>query len=113
MAAVFASVIIDFILMPWLLQRMLGLSALTLVRRAWGRPIAAGALQALMFGGIRLAGQAENWFQLVSQGIVAVLGAATIVLWLGITSDERRRFVLHPLLRLWRGASLRREITSS
>jgi O-antigen/teichoic acid export membrane protein len=106
-ATVIASVVIDLIAMPWLLQRTLGLSALGLLRRAYARPLAAGALQAVLMAGIRLAGPPDHWLQLISQGVLAGIGSAVVVLAVGMTASERQRFVARPLSRFLQGLTIR------
>jgi O-antigen/teichoic acid export membrane protein len=100
-ATVVASIVIDFIAIPILLQRAVGLSAIDFLRHACPRPAAVAALQVLLFTVIRLAGRPDHWYQLVAQGTVAGLGSAIILLAVGITATERQRFVWHPTRRLW------------
>jgi len=112
-AVVFASVVIDFIAVPILLQRILGLSAIRLVQRAWGRPLAVGVLQAAIYASLRLAGRPDHWVQLITYGVVGGIGATAVVLGVGINAEERRRFVVNPLQRLFRSGGLPREVISS
>lgn len=99
---VIASAVVDLIAIPLMLQRALGLSATKFLRSACVRPMATGALQALLFGCIRLTGHAGDWTHLILHGVLAGAGAAAIVLSVGITAAERRRFLLQPLRRLRR-----------
>ena len=108
-ATVIASVVIDLIAMPWLLQRSLGLSAASLVRRAYARPLAAGALQAVLMVGIRLSGPRDNWLQLILQGVFAGIASAVVVFSVGMTASERQRFLVQPAHRIWTRTRRRRE----
>jgi O-antigen/teichoic acid export membrane protein len=99
-ATVIASVVIDLFAMPWLLQRNLGLSVSTFIRRACPRPAVVAALQIMFLFGVRLAGQATDWPQLISQGLLAGIGSAVIVLVVGVNSAERR-LLMQPLQRTW------------
>jgi O-antigen/teichoic acid export membrane protein len=109
LATVIASVACDLIVMPLLLQHQVGLSAARFARHVWGRPAAVAALQACLFISIRaIGGSPDNWFQLASEGMAAGVGALAIILAIGITSEERARFVIVPARRLmrteWRSA---------
>ncbi|MBS0394288.1 MAG: polysaccharide biosynthesis protein [Proteobacteria bacterium] len=99
-AAVVASVVVDLLTMPILLQRFVGLSAIQFVRRACLRPLAVGILFALLVAGIRMSGHPANWAALLLQGAVAGIGAATIVLAVGLGPSEQARFVVAPLRRV-------------
>lgn len=100
-STVIASVLVDLVAMPLLLQRFVGLSALTLVRRACGRPLAVAALQIVYLGGVHRMLRPESWPQLIAAGALSALGCGIIVLAVGVTSGERRRFVIDPLRQLW------------
>jgi O-antigen/teichoic acid export membrane protein len=96
-----ASVVIDLVAMPLLLQGILGLSAAKFVRHACARPVAVGLLQALLIMLVRLSGRPEHWAQLIAQGMVAGVGMVAIVFAVGLAPEERRRFFLDPLRRVW------------
>jgi hypothetical protein len=102
-APVIASVVVDLCAMPLLAQRALGLTVLAFLRRACMRPLVVGVALAVLMTGVRLLGRPENWSALILQGALAGTGAMVVVLSLGITAAERRRFVLHPLERLLKG----------
>ena len=110
-ATVVASIVVDLVAMPLLLQRLLGFSILRLARRAYARPGAAAVLMALTFVAIRRGGQPDNWFQLISQGIAAAIASIAVLFAVGITASERRRFVLQPVRRFWM-TLVRREAAS-
>ena len=113
LATVIASVVIDLIAMPLLVQQILGLSAVMLLRRAGLRPLAAGLLQAVWLVCIRLTGRPEHWLQLISRGMLAGLGSAIIVLGIGLASEERQRFLVQPLRRVWQSATMPVEVPGS
>jgi O-antigen/teichoic acid export membrane protein len=98
-AVVIASVVVDLIGMPLLLQKTLGLSVINFLRSACVRPLVAGLLQTIVMGCIRLMGQPESWLDLILQGILAGVGAVTILLTVGLTGEERQRFLIEPIRR--------------
>lgn len=99
-ATVIASLVIDFIAIPLLLQRILGLSLMRFLRCACMRPIAAGAFQAVVMVCIRLVGEPEDWIQLALQGIAAGTATVAIVVVVGVTGSERQRYLVRPIRRL-------------
>jgi O-antigen/teichoic acid export membrane protein len=96
-----SSVAVDLIAIPLLLQRILGLSVVDFLSSACVRPVAAGALQAILMVCIRLTGQPGDWLHLLLQGILAGTGSVALVLAVGVTTKERQRFLVQPLRRLW------------
>lgn len=112
-ATVVASVVIDLIAMPLLLQRVLGLSAMSFLRWACVRPLAAGALQATLMVCIQLTGQPDDWSQLIVQGIAAGTATTAVVVGVGVTSLERQRYVVQPIRRLFRREKRPAEASSS
>jgi O-antigen/teichoic acid export membrane protein len=113
-ATVSASIIIDLVVMHVLVQRTLNLSLDTFLRRACARPLAAGLMQAALLGGVRtVMGRPENWAALFAQGAIAGLISALVVLAIGVTPEERRRFVFRPVRRVWRGTTEPVEATFS
>ncbi len=100
-ATVSASVVVDLITMPLLLQRILGLSAFSYVRHSCLRPLAVASLQALLIVAIRAVARPNNWGQLMLEGVVAGIGAGVIVLAVGLRPAERQRFFVQPLRRLF------------
>lgn len=96
---VIASAFVDIFIIPFLLQRNLGLSVIRFLRYACVRPFIAGILQALLMVSIRLADQPTNWLHLLLQGLLAGTGALVILLSIGITAQERHRFLVSPLRR--------------
>jgi O-antigen/teichoic acid export membrane protein len=102
--AVIASIAIDFIAVPLLLQRAVGLSVREFVRRACVRPVAVGIIQVAALWCIRLLGPATDWTHLVLQGALAGAVSVAVLLGVGVTAAERDRFLLQPLRRLGRGA---------
>jgi O-antigen/teichoic acid export membrane protein len=101
-AVVIASAAVDLIAMPLLLQRVVGLSALGVLRRSFLRPIAVGGLQATIYVSIRFAaGHPADWLHLAQQGLLAGTVALAALLAVGLTSAERTRFVTQPISRFW------------
>lgn len=99
MATVIASLAIDMIAMPLMLQRVLGLSATAFIRHSCIRPMVACLFQAIIMGVIKMSGHAGNFFHLVLQGALAVTGSAAVLILVGLTTEERRRFLIEPIHR--------------
>jgi O-antigen/teichoic acid export membrane protein len=99
-ATVGASVIVDLVAMPLLLQRLVGLRVVEFMRVACWRPAACAGLLALALAGIRHLQAPSGWGELLLQGVLAGASAGAIVLTIGITANERQRLVLQPLYRL-------------
>lgn len=100
-ATVVASVIIDLIAMPLMLQRVLGFSVTAFLRNSCLRPLAAGLLQVLLMMSIRSLGPADNFLFLILQGMAAGVGAIAILILAGLTREDRQGFVVAPLRSLW------------
>ncbi len=102
-ATVIASVLIDLITIPLLLQKIMGLSIKDFLRRACVRPAATAMLQVSIIMTTRyLMGRPENWQNLILQGFVAGIGIAITVVLVGLTRSEQERFVMTPMQRLLR-----------
>ena len=101
-ATVIASVVIDLIAIPVLLQLKLGLSVAQFARSACARPLAVGCLLAVVLAGLSQVGRATSWAELIVQGACAALAASLLVIGIGIRKTERERFIIKPLSRLTR-----------
>jgi len=101
-ATVVASIVVDLIAIPVLLQRKLGLSVAEFARSACSRPLAVGCLLAVVLTGISRMGQATGWAELIVQGMCAAVAAALLVVGIGMRRAERERFITRPLGRLIR-----------
>jgi O-antigen/teichoic acid export membrane protein len=99
-AIVTASVAIDLIAMPIVLQRVLGLKIRDFVRNACVRPAAVAVLLAIAIVFIRSAGQSRDWPHLILHGLLAGASAVAVILAVGITKEERQRFLVRPVCRL-------------
>ena len=99
-ATVIASVIIDLIAIPLLLQKIIGLSVKSFLFSACVRPVVVGALQAILILTIRLMGKPADWQNLFLQGGLAGGGLVATVIAIGLTTSERERFVVRPMQRL-------------
>jgi O-antigen/teichoic acid export membrane protein len=102
LATVLASLVIDLIAIPVLLQLKLGLSVADFARNACSRPLAVGCLLAVVLAGISHAGRATSWAELIAQGACAAVAASLLVIGIGIRKTERERFIIKPLGRLIR-----------
>lgn len=102
-ATVIASVVIDLVAIPVLLQVKLGLSVADFARSACARPLAVGCLLAVALAGIAgVSRPATTWIELVVQGMCAALAALLLAMGIGIRAEERERFINKPLSRLAR-----------
>lgn len=102
LATVIASVVVDMIAMPLMVQRVLGLSAAAFLRNSCMRPVVAGLLQVIAMVAVRFIGPAENFVQLAFQGMVAGVASAVVLFGVGLTWEERQRFLGQPLGRFWK-----------
>lgn len=99
-AAAIVAIFVEWIGVLLGLRRVLDIPIYSFVS-ACVRPIVVGLLLALLLGGIR--GWMEpvgDWFDLILHGVLAGLASLALTVLFGITSDERRRFVVNPLGRL-------------
>lgn len=96
-ATVIASLVIDMIAMPLMLQRVLGLSVTSFLRNSCLRPMAASVFQALLMICIKLTGPAATFIHLLLQGSLAVVGSAAVLLVVGLDKEERQRFFVEPI----------------
>ncbi|MGH8468037.1 MAG: oligosaccharide flippase family protein [Gammaproteobacteria bacterium] len=96
---------------PLVLHRTLGLHVKGFLI-ACVRPLAVGALLAIVMVCIRLTGQPGDWFHLIVHGIWAGVSVVAVVLAVGLTAEERQRFVLQPTRRLLRMKGPAAEVTT-
>jgi hypothetical protein len=82
------------------LRKMIGFSIKKFLFRACVRPLGVAALLVIYMLCVRLAGNPVNWFYLIFQGSLAGLGSVVVVFGVGITKEERHRFLVQPLERL-------------
>ena len=99
-ATVIASILIDLIAIPLLLQKITSLSVKDFLLCACVRPFVVAVLEAVLIITIRLMGRPEDWHHLILQGFIAGIGITITVVVAGLTTAERERFVLIPMQRL-------------
>lgn len=97
LGSLIAVIALDFIAMPLMLQHALGFSVLDFLKQSCFRPLGTGILQAGMMGCVQLAGHPQTVAELAFQGAQAVLGSTAIAALLGLTRDERQRYVVQPI----------------
>lgn len=100
LSVVMASVLVDLIAMPLLIQRFLGLSIRGYLVHACARPFAALVFQAAGVFLLRLMHRPMDWWSLIWQGAAAVLWMASVALVIGTTAEEREKFLVRPLRRV-------------
>jgi O-antigen/teichoic acid export membrane protein len=96
-ATVAASVVIDLITIPMLVQRTLHLRVLEFVRRACPRPALVALLCAPLLALLRHYTHAGSWTQLLAIGVAAGTSCAIVAALVGITREERSRLLIRPL----------------
>ena len=101
-SSVFASVIVRLIVIPIILQRELGLPFKDYLRSICRRPLVVCMLLCVLILSIRLTGRPEDWLNLIMQGGLFGVGAVVVVLGVGVTAEERERFLWQPGRRLLR-----------
>jgi O-antigen/teichoic acid export membrane protein len=99
LATVSGALIIDLLLLPFFVQRELGLRFMDLVRSAYPRIIASVAASALILVPLSSATQPTTWPALIGTGAASALVCAASALLIGATPEERRRFLIQPLRR--------------
>jgi peptidoglycan biosynthesis protein MviN/MurJ (putative lipid II flippase) len=99
-STVIASVVIDLLVIPLMLQRIVDLSVKGFLVGACVRPAIVGMLQVLLMVAIRLLGRPQDWHHLIMQGGLAGMGIAATVVAVGLTQAEREKFIMRPLQRL-------------
>ena len=104
-SSVFASVIVRLIVIPLLLQKGLGLPLKDFLNSICIRPLAVNALLVILILGIRLTGRPGDWFHLIFHGVLFGVGTLVVVLVVGVTAEERERFLWQPLRRMLRKGS--------
>lgn len=102
LTAVTLGVAIDGIASMLLVQRYVGLSALSMLRNAYPRPLLVLVLQFAAVSLIHRLGHPNTWIELIVIGGLTGIVCAVIVVAVGTTRDERNKFVFQPLLRLRR-----------
>jgi O-antigen/teichoic acid export membrane protein len=102
-SSVIAAVLVELIAILLVLQRALGLRVKDFLKSACMRPVAVGVLLATLIMCIRRTGQPGDWLHLILHGVLAGTSAAAVVLVVGITAEERQRFLVQPMRRLLRG----------
>ncbi len=99
-ATAMASVIVDLFAVPLLLQRTVGFSFAGFARRACLRPLAAGVVQMLAIVAIRTVASPDTWFDLAWQGVAAGVAIIAAIVIVGLTNEERQRYLGRPFARL-------------
>ncbi len=101
-ATVAASVVIDLITIPVLVQRILNFGVLDFLRRACLRPALVAVLCAPLLALLRNFTHAGNWTQLLAIGVAAGTVCALIAVVVGVTREERARLLWRPVAALLR-----------
>lgn len=102
LASVFAIVLVDLIGIPFILFRKVGMHVTEFIMSAGLRLVTIGFLLFVLFEAIRLISHPDGWWLLFINGGIAVFGAFIVITYLGLTRDERRRFIEQPIRHLIR-----------
>lgn len=95
-----SAVMVNLVGIPLLLQRAIGLRVRDLLLGACVRPMVLGLLLAIVLMCIRLTGRPNDWPHLLLHGMLAAVSVVALVLLVGVSTEERRRFVVQPIRRL-------------
>lgn len=99
-ASAATAVLIYGLVIPRMLRKVVAFPVGGPLLRAAIRPAAVAAVLCPLCALIRLTGHAGNWSELAAQGLLAGVAAVAAILMMGVTPDERERFVARPLRRL-------------
>jgi len=99
-ASAVSATVTNVAVIPLIFRKITRFQAGRLLLEACLRPLAVAGALAILLSLIRLTGRPEDWAHLFAQGALAGATAAGAVLILGITGEERERFVTRPLRRL-------------
>jgi O-antigen/teichoic acid export membrane protein len=96
-----ASIVVDLIAIPLIVQRKLGFGVLDFLRRACARPALFACLCAPLLASLKLLGEPRTWSQLLLTGVAAGLVCIVVGAFVGVTRDERQRMIVRPLRRVF------------
>ncbi|MCA9423323.1 MAG: polysaccharide biosynthesis C-terminal domain-containing protein, partial [Nitrospira sp.] len=99
-AAVMATIVVDLVGMPVLLNRLVGLHIKDFLLSAWARLLGVALLVGILFLGIRRLGQPDGWFDLILQGAFAGFAVVAVLTTIGITAEERNSLLVGPINKL-------------
>ena len=93
---------------PFLLQEKLGVSFRIYLFSCFARPLLIGALLFASVVGLRSFADVHSFVGLFTQGLAALSIAVPLVLFIGMTKDDRERFVVDPVVKMWASWAHRR-----
>jgi len=99
-AAILATIVVDLVGIPVVLNRHVGIHVKEFLLSAWARLVGVALLLAMLILGIRQLEQPEQWTELIMQGILAGCAAVAVLIIIGITAEERNRLLAKPIYRL-------------
>lgn len=99
-ASVLGAALIDFLGIPLAISQTVGIRFRDFLRAATVRPAVVSLFVGVAFVAIRQLSQPDDWAQLILHGLTASCVAVVICLSLGVTPEERDRFVVRPLRRI-------------
>lgn len=106
--SVLAVVLVDVLGVPIALRRLTGMNVGKLVRDAWGYLSLLCATLVFVFLAIRRASPPDTWRALLLNGLLAGCAAIIAVIALGLTAEERHRFIERPVRRFLKNPVWRR-----
>ena len=108
LASLVAICLVDIVGIPLVLSKQMDIRAGEFLGAAWVRLAIVATVLSVLYVAIHALTWPEGWIGLIMQGIAAVVGAIVTVLSIGITSEERLRFLALPLRRVLAPRSLNR-----
>jgi len=100
LGVVIPALVIEGFVFPFLISRLYSIRFSEYLMKVYGRPVLIAIVLYAALICITLAVSPASWAALLLDCIIAAIIAFVLVLTLGITTDERRRFVLKPFANL-------------
>lgn len=86
---------------PILVGRQLDVPLWIYARQAFLKPLMMVLMFSLTVVWIRSLGEPSGFGELIVQGVIATVAALPLALFIGLTQDDRKRFVYSPILATW------------
>jgi O-antigen/teichoic acid export membrane protein len=99
-SGVIGSFIVRLFVIPFALQRAVGLRVKQVLKKGFLRPVVVSFLLLPLFMLIKLTGQPRDWLHLILHGLFAGVGAVVTILMVGVTAEERLQFLFEPVQRI-------------
>ena len=107
-AGVLAIIVVDAIGIPVALYKKTGMHFNDLIKSAGSRICVIAGSLLVLFEMIRRLSKPDDWWELILNGALAGCFALAVIVAIGLTREERRRFIEQPARHLLRAPILRR-----